>query len=291
MVAVPRSGRAEGTGAGHRLGLILGGGGVAGVAWHTGVLCGLADAGVDLTPADVLVGTSAGATVAAQLAGGLALDELFRRQIDPEGATSELRPSISLAQLWERMAPIYAGAIDGMDRRRRLGALALSADTVEEPVRRRVIEARLDGIDWVDERLRVVVVEAVSGERRVLDASSGVDLVDAVTASCAVPGVWPPVTIGGSRYIDGGVWSAANADLAVGCGRVLVLAPLADPVVHDDVARLAEGARAELVTPDDASVAAFGGDVLDPDSRGPSARAGRAQGRVEAARVAALVAC
>ena len=103
--------------------------------------------------------------------------------------------------------PIYAEATDGADRRRRLGALALSADTVEEPVRRRVIESRLDGIDWVGDRLRVVVVEATSGDRRVFDASSGVDLVDAVTASCAAPGVWPPVTIAGS------------ATSTVGCGR------------------------------------------------------------------------
>ncbi len=287
-MAVPPTDRTAGTGTRHRLGLVLGGGGVAGVAWLTGVLCGLSDAGVDLTAADLLVGTSAGATVAAQLAGGLDPDELYRRQVDTDGA-AELTPSIPLARLWEQMAPIYAGATDASDRRRKLGALALSADTVAEPRRRRVIEARLGGIDWVSDRLRVVVVEATSGDRRVLDASDGVDLVDAVTASCAVPGVWPPVTMAGSRYIDGGVWSVANADLAAGCDRVLVLAPLVDPAVHDDIARLATDARVELVAPDDASVTAFGADVLDPASRGPSARAGRAQGRLEAARVAALV--
>ena len=187
------------------------------------------------------------------------------------------------------MAPIYTTATDDADRRRRLGAFALSAHTVEEPVRRRVIEARLDGIDWVGDRLRVVVVEATSGDRHVVAASSGIDLVDAVTASCAVPGVWPPVTIAGSRYIDGGVWSVANADLAGGCDRILVLAPLVDPVVHGDIARLAASARVELIAPDVASVRAFGADVLDPASRGPSARAGRAQGRIEAARVIALV--
>jgi NTE family protein len=269
---------------------VLGGGGVAGVAWHTGVLCGLADAGVDLASADLLVGTSAGATVAAQWAAGLAADGLFARQVDPASAGSELTPPISLAELWERMAPIYAASIDDADRRRRLGALALSADTVAEPVRRRVIEARLDGLDWVGDRLRVVVVEATSGDRRVLDATSGVDLVDAVTASCAVPGVWPPVSIAGSRFIDGGVWSTANADLAVGCDRVLVLAPIVDPAVRADVARLAEAGRVELIRPDDDSLAAFGADVLDPSSRGPSARAGRAQGRREAGRVADLLA-
>ena len=95
-----------------------------------------------------------------------------------------------------------------------------------------MIEARLDGVGWVGDRLRVVVVEATSGDRQVLAASSGVDLVDAVTASCAVPGVWPPVTIAGSRYVDGGIWSVANADLAAGCDRILVLAPLVDPAAR-----------------------------------------------------------
>lgn len=276
--------------AGPRLGLVLGGGGVAGVAWHAGVLCGLADAGVDLTAVDLVVGTSAGATVGAQLAAGLDPGELFRRQVDPATTASELMPSVPLEELWARMAPIYAAASDDADRRRRLGAFALSADTVAEPVRRRVIEARLEGVDWRGDRLRVVVVEATTGERHVLAASSGIDLVDAVTASCAVPGVWPPVSIAGSRYIDGGVWSVVNADLARGCDRILVLAPLADQVVHDDVAHLAAAARVELITPDDASVGAFGADVLDPASRGPSARAGRVQGRTEAARVVALLA-
>ena len=263
---------------------------MAGVAWHAGVLCGLSDAGVDLTAVDLLVGTSAGATVGAQLAGGLDPAELFRRQVDPAGAASELTPSTSLEELWERMAPIYAAAFDDTDRRRRLGAFALSAHTVEEPVRRRVIEARLGGIDWVGDQLHVVVVEATSGDRHVLAASSGIDLVDAVTASCAVPGIWPPVTIAGSRYVDGGIWSVANADLARGCDRILVLAPLVDPGVRHDIAHLAEVARVELIAPDDASVRAFGADVLDPAARGPSARAGRAQGRIEAARVSALVA-
>jgi NTE family protein len=275
---------------GGRLGLVLGGGGVAGVAWHTGILNGLADAGVDVTSADLLIGTSAGATVAAQVAGGRALEELFARQVDVSTITTELKPTISVMELWQRMEPIYTDATDDADRRRRLGALALGASTVAESERRRVIEARLEGLDWLGARLRVVVVEAVTGDRRVLDASMGIDLVDAVTASCAVPGVWPPVTIGGSRYIDGGVWSVANVDLAAGCDRVLVLAPLVDPAVHDDIAAFGDGVRVELVSPDEASTAAFGTDVLDPVSREPSARAGRSQGRAVADRVGALLA-
>jgi len=273
-----------------RLGLVLGGGGVAGVAWHTGLLLGLADEGIDLTSADRIVGTSAGATVAAQVGGGATLDDLFRRQIDPDAAATEIHPELSVADLWERMAPIYADAVDDEDRRRRLGRLALDAATVAEPVRRQVIAARLDGLDWQGDRVAVVAVEATTGARRVFDRASGVDLVDAVTASCAVPGVWPTVTIEGSRYLDGGIWSMTNADLAVGCDRVVVLAPFTDEAMHTELAGLGAGVRSVVVTPDDASLGAFGADVLDPAVRGPSARAGRTQGHAEAGRVAGVLA-
>jgi NTE family protein len=278
-----------GIGGARRVGLVLGGGGVAGVAWHTGILCGLEDAGVDLGGVDLFVGTSAGATVAAQIGGGHALASLYARQVDAATLASELTPEISVAELWERMAPIYATAVDDADRRRRLGALAMDADTVPEAVRRRVIETRLAGIDWDGDRFRVVAVAAATGARQVFDGASGVDVVDAVTASCAVPGVWPPVTIDGERYIDGGVWSLANVDLAAGCSRVLVVAPLVDRSVHEEIAALGTDVLVELVSPDEMSVAAFGPDVLDPVSRGPSALAGRAQAAAVADRVAALM--
>jgi len=93
---------------------------------------------------------------------------------------------------------------------------ALATDTVTEPERRRVIECRLPSHEWPSRALKTVAVDAGSGEPRVLDSASGVSLVDAVTASTAVPGVWPPATIEGRRYIDGGVRSSANADCALG---------------------------------------------------------------------------
>ncbi|SUA47100.1 Uncharacterised protein [Nocardia africana] len=72
--------------------LVIGGGGVAGIAWANGVIAGLADAGIDLTAADVYIGTSAGANVAAQLTSGLTPEELFRRQIDPSLQSAEIVP-------------------------------------------------------------------------------------------------------------------------------------------------------------------------------------------------------
>lgn len=271
------------------LGLVLGGGGIAGIAWHAGILCGLAEAGVDLGGAARLVGTSAGATVAVQVASGLTARDLVDRQTDPGWAAVELTPSMSVTELWERMAPIYTESADD-DRRRRLCRLALDADTVDEPLRRRVIAARLAGCDWGDGRVSVVVCDAATGSRRVFDATSGVDVVDAVTASSAVPGVWPPATIGDHRYVDGGIWSATNADLATGCEVVVVLAPMFDRAVKAELTGLGPGVRSVVVRPDEASLAAFGDNVLDPAARGPSARAGLVQGRVEAARIAGTLA-
>lgn len=132
--------------------------------------------------------------------------------------------------------------------------------------------------DWPARPLAVVAVDAVTGEPVVFDRTSGVGLVDAVAASCAVPGVWPPVTIGGGRYVDGGVRSLNNVDLAAGYDRVLVIAPVADPATETQVAALTErGTHVEVVVPDDTSATIFAGDPLDPAVRTPAARAGLAQ--------------
>ena len=272
-----------------RLGLVLGGGGIAGIAWHTGLLCGLAECGVDLTSAHRLIGTSAGATVAAQVGGGCAVEELFNRQVHPTSLASELTPKLSATELWELMVPIYAESADGDDRRRRLGRLALEAHTVDEAVRRRVVAARLGGVGWEGARV-VVACEATTGQRQVFDAASGVDVVDAVAASCAVPGVWPPVTIDGSRYIDGGIWSLTNSDLATGCDLVVVFAPLHDQAVHAELAGLGTEVASVVIAADSPSIAAFGSDVLDPAVREASARAGMTQGIGEAERIAAVLA-
>ncbi|MET8067939.1 patatin-like phospholipase family protein, partial [Micromonospora sp. NPDC005313] len=176
----------------------------------------------------------------------------------------------------------------------RLGALALSARTPSEQSRRAVIAARLPSGRWPARRLLVTAVDAVSGEFVVFDADSGVPLVDAVGASCAVPGVWPPVTIGPRRYVDGGVRSPVNADLAAGCGQVVVLAPTRAavgpmPRLSAQVAALrSAGARVAVVSPDRAARAAIGRNVLDPARRAASARAGFAQASAVAGEVAAV---
>lgn len=266
--------------------LVLGGGGVAGIAWMTGLLAGLSDAGQDISAAAVIVGTSAGANVAAQVGSGLGLDDLFARQTEPRLQAAEIAAELDLETLGGQMAESLAGASSTEEALRRLGAWALAAQTVPEAARRAVIESRLPSHEWPSRPVRLVAVDCATGGMRVFDAASGVSLVDAVAASSAVPGVWPPVTIGGHRYMDGGVRSMDNADLAEGAARITVVSPfgLSAPVelpmpLQDAVTRLrGGGAQVTVIEPDQASADAMGTNPLDPGTRAPAARAGRAQG-------------
>jgi NTE family protein len=274
--------------------LVLAGGGLAGIAWETGILCGIADEAPEvaraLLAADVLLGTSAGSTVAAQLGSGTTLDQLFARQVAEE--SHEIDSGIDVDEIAELF--ITAMATPGLTKEQklqRIGAIALAADTVAEPVRRDVIAHRLPSHDWPARTLRVTAIDAVTGELVVLDAGAGADLVDAVAASCAVPGAWPPVTIGDRRFIDGGVGSTVNMAAAADCGAVVVLVPSGEnspsPFGSGAGAEIAEFPGATLaVFADDAALAAFGRNPLDPACRIPSAIAGREQGRREADRVA-----
>ncbi|MBG0563777.1 patatin-like phospholipase family protein [Actinoplanes aureus] len=267
--------------------LVLGGGGVTGVAWEIGLLHGLAENGVDLTDADLFVGTSAGSSVAAQVLSGVPFNDLFAAQLADAGG--EIAARIGLGSL---LKFVVAGLWPGDPARGRawLGRQALRARTVPEAERRAVIARRIGDGGWPATRLRIAAVEAETGEVRVFDASSGIPLVDAVAASCAVPLTWPPVTIGGKRYIDGGARSVANADLAAGYRQVVVLAPVTQSVrpsgrPQAQVAALGPGVRTAVVSPDRAARAAIGRNVLDPARRRPAAEAGRAQAAAEAERL------
>ena len=276
--------------------LVLSGGGVAGIAWETGVLLGIQDVEPStamkiLGAPTALVGTSAGAAVAAQVAGGTLLQELFDAQLADD--TAELFVEIDLAAFGAMMAEAMAGATSPEETRRRLGAMALAAQTPSPAARRAVIEARLAGNEWGDRSLRVTAVDAESGELRVFDRDSGVSLVDAVMASCAVPGIWPVVEINGHKYMDGGIRSTSNADLAAGADPVLIITPSTEqtpmgPAVPASELDALAPARVHVVYADAASIASFGLNPLDPGVRKPAALAGREVGRRVAAEVAAF---
>ena len=271
--------------------LVLGGGGVTGVAWELGLLAGLAERGMDLSDADLVIGTSAGSVVGAQLTSGVSVAELYAAQLAPPGTEIAARMGLR-AKL--RFGWVLVRSSDPVQARARFGRMALATRTIPPAERRAVIEARLPVHDWPERRLLITAVDADSGEFTAFDAASGVELVDAVGASCAVPGVWPPVSINGRRWIDGGMRSAANADLAADCERVAVIAPLVAgfrtmPSVASQVAELRSGGKAVVVvSPDQAALAAIGRNVLDPARRQPAARAGHAQAAKVAAEVAAV---
>ena len=254
--------------------LVLAGGGLTGIGWEVGVLAGLAAEGVEPgATADLIIGTSAGSVVGARVAQGADLEALFAEQLADAG--TERAASIDGDAVTEIFEAMLSADGDPGDRHRRVGALALAAETIPEEERLVVVAARLPDPAWPARRLQVVAVDAVSGETALFDADSGVPLVEAVAASCAVPGIWPPTTIGDRRYVDGGVRSPDNADLAAGFDRVLVLVPMRMDVAA--VARLEETGSVAVVYPDDEALMAMGPNPLDPAFRAAAARAGREQ--------------
>ena len=259
--------------------LVLGGGGLTGIAWEWGIIAGLAQGGVDLTDADLVIGTSAGSVVGAQLATGADPDERFARQLAGPGSEIAARTGPSTMA---RLAWAVLRTRSAEQARRNIGRVARATRTMPASARREVIAARLPVHTWPDRPLVIAAVDADSGQRVAFDRAAGVDLVDAVAASCAVPGVWPPVPIDGRLYIDGGVCSAANADLAAGAGRVVILAPIVrgfGPItgVATQATELRRHAKVVVVHPDSAAVKAIGRNLLDPARRAPAAHAGLAQ--------------
>ncbi|HEX5303230.1 MAG TPA: patatin-like phospholipase family protein [Streptosporangiaceae bacterium] len=272
--------------------LVLGGGGLTGIAWETGILAGLAEHGVDLTDADLVVGTSAGSVVGVDVRTGHPLAALLEAQSLPVAPTEVYARMGRAVMLRYAMAvsftrkPVVAG--------RRIGRLAVRSRTETEAERRQIFQTRMPTFDWPAGDLKITAVETASGEFTVFDANSGVSLIDAVGASCAVPGIWPPVTINGKRYMDGGMRSATNADLAAGYQRVVVIAPLHQgfgPIVSvaSQVRQLeAQGAQVVVIKPDSAALLAIGKNVLDPANRPGAAAAGYAQAGAQAPAVAAV---
>jgi NTE family protein len=270
--------------------LVLGGGGVTGVAWEVGLLAGLAEAGLDLTDADLIVGTSAGSVVAAQTTGGTPLEELYERQL--AGVGSEVAARMGLG-LFVRWAVAALGTRDERKMLARIGAMAMKAPTMSEADRKAIIASRLPEHEWPNRALLITAVAADNGEFVAFNRDSGVSIVDAVGASCAVPGVWPPVTINGRRYMDGGIRSPANVDLAEGYERIVVVAPINSSFRRSQspaaqLARMAAGTRSAVVTPDAQAKTAIGNNVLDPAKRAPAAQAGRKQAKDAVAEIAAV---
>lgn len=297
--------------------LILGGGGSTGNAWLIGVVAGLFDAGLDVTAPDLTVGTSAGSTAAAQLVGATP-PELFDAVLAAAPPKPAAVPGVipgaesapakhaggrngarAVTDHMERTAKILEDSTDMADMRRRMGAAALDmAEAMEGPSARwhQTVAARLPHQEWPERLMLLTAVDARTGEPVVFDRHSGVELVDAVAASCASGFAYG---IGSKRYIDGGYRSNAdNADLGAGYSRVLVLSPFGGRTrtplewgMHlsaqvDELRR--SGSRVETVFPDSGAEHLFGVNAMDLSLRQAAAQAGFDQGKALAGPLSAF---
>jgi NTE family protein len=290
--------------------LVLGGGGVLGERWLMGVLAGIEDAsGIDLRRCEHFVGTSAGSIVSARLAAGVPLN---RPEVADRASSASAAPAsngvahrTSLARrgaewtlaAWSPLAPVALAAGKPAGALLRAGVLARARrptqtlDQLGEHIERQ--GGRFDG------RLRVVAVDRYRGRRVVFGAPGApyATVARAVQASCAVPWIFAPVTIGGEEYVDGGVWSATNLDVApvTRDTHVLCLNPTAgvrgnhpvltiarrtsrSAVVVEALALRSKGALVQVISPDADSVATMGADLMDPGPRAQVLAAGYRQG-------------
>jgi len=284
---------------------VLGGGGPVGVAWETGLAAGLDEGGVRLADAGLIVGTSAGSIVGAQLALGRSPQDMLTAQLDLNERASPrhraVRQPFDASELMAHLGKLYTSDAPVEQVRAEVGAFALGAQTMTEEE----WFASFGSLDmlgagaWPERDFRCTAIDVADGTFAVWDRNSGVELRRAIASSCAVPGMVPPVTILGRRYMDGGIGSTTNAELAAGYDNVLIvsvtgnLGRRAPEIVERVRARFeAElsavrdaGSAVELIAPDDASREAFGTNLLDGTRRREVAEAGRRQGRLEAARL------
>ncbi len=246
---------------------------------------GLRDSGHDvISQLDLVVGTSAGSTVGAQILSGTDLADLYALQTAE--SHHEISPQLDLEALATIFGEMALGGTTTDEQRVRIGDLALAATTVDEATRRAVIEKRLPSHNWPTTPLILTAIDAVTGEFVTWTKDTGVSLVDAVTSSCAVPSVWPCVTINNRRYYDGGLRNSVNAYLATGHSDVIVIAPMTggpSAIVDAELEELrASGSAIRMIVADAEAIEAMGPNSLDPRFRRVAAEHGRRQGRIAA---------
>jgi len=275
-------------------GLVLGGGGVAGIAWEYGLLAALEERGVDLNDADVVVGTSAGSVVGTALR-----SDAVRAMYDSQFVPIETEAAEMAGFDVQELMAVFAEAqqeTDDTAARALIGRYALTVpqERMPEATRIAMLESQLPSRDWPERVLRVTAVDAETGAFVVYDARAGAPLGRAIMASCSIPGVGPTMPIGGRLLMDGGIRSGTNADVADDCDRVIVIAcnpeperSATGPTLAETVATRASGSTF-VIEADQASRAAFGPNPLLMSSRAGSAEAGFAQGTALAEELAAF---
>jgi NTE family protein len=269
--------------------LVLAGGGLLGIAWELGVMRGLRLGGIDPADADLVVGTSAGSVAGAILGSGLPMSDDLMPEATTLGRELErfqaaVDPTVA-ATIFER----WQGAAGALDQaaRAEIGALATQVTTVPEREYVDLFTRFLPLAEW-PRPLTITAVDVDDGAFVAWNASSRVPLVQAVAASCALPGVFPPVTVGGRRYVDGGLRSGISADLAEGYDPVVVAVPIGGEAALDYLGRetagiRALGARVVEIVADERSALEMGPDLMDASRMTAAVTAGERQGAATAA--------
>ena len=268
--------------------LVLGGGGTVGTAWTAGLVSGMRREGVDLAEADLIVGTSAGAIVGTMLATGQDLDLLDA----PASPTDQSGPApkADSGRLTEVFAILRDPSLEPADARRRVGRLAQAAETITEQAHIALMSTLITAREWPDRELLITAVDIETGELKIWDRAGVAPLPTAVASSCALPGLFPPITINGRQYMDGGIGSGTNADAATGADVLVVVEPLAHLFPREPLEQeLAATGAGTVVTinPDQAALDAFGPNTSDWAVRQPAWQAGLRQAATTAERVRA----
>lgn len=273
-----------------RRALVLSSGGLPGAAWMLGMLEGLRDGGLDLSKADLVVGTSAGALAGAPLAGGV-LDRAVA--LYGRSEISAFQAPATFDQFMAATARVAADALDPHEAVRRIANLdPLGASLISEEDVARLFDALLPIAAWPQKRIIITVTDTVSGLRAVFDADSGVLLTDAVRASCAVPGVFPSVAIQAGRYVDGGLCSPYNVDLAAGNEVVILLSPLRpnpylQRLIDAEIPALGD-VTVHMIGADEPALSAIGSDLLSGRTTQAALDAGRSQAARESDRLGSI---
>ena len=278
--------------------LVLGGGGVVGVAWEVGVLAGLADAGIDPASAELVAGTSAGSVVGTQLRQGRSIEALVAEQRESHGDANSPPPTTDLTPLIEIFETLRS-ARRTPEVLRDVGRKAIAAETQPEADWVGRFSSIVGEGGWPDRDLWITAVDCATGQRRVWTAADRVAIASAVASSCAIPGVFPPVTLDGSRYTDGGLWSSSNLDVVLDSSvdAAVFVGPLraGDPTALRSLEReieqvVAAGRRADAVVPGDAFADEIGArNLMNPGLRSRGVDLGIEDGTAAAPRVKALL--
>ncbi|GHF03547.1 patatin [Amycolatopsis deserti] len=269
--------------------VVLGGGGLAGIGWTIGALAALEESGVlRLDSVDQVIGTSAGAAVAAAILQSGSAGAEYDKAVRKNRRNDELAPATALDAVLPDVLAIHGSDDPVAAKTERLMRLSRERSRID-PSRRRVAIARRVARDsWPAGRFGITAVRS-DGSRTVFTSESGIGLVDALTASCAVPGLWPVVRIDGADYIDGGTFSLTNAELAREAGHVIVLQPMPELPGYATAERQEVLDRAVTIEPSERARAGFGSDPFDPDVRGLAAVLGYEDGLAAVPAVTSLL--